>query len=55
VLNVIGHSRRGPYYRYIAMREPIHDQLCFAGMEGDEGCTEPSMSMGGVGYKIFGI
>jgi hypothetical protein len=55
VPNAIGHSKKGSDYRYIAIREPIQEQLCFAGMEGDEGCTEASMSMGGVRYRVFGI
>lgn len=56
VPNAIGHSKKGPHYRYIAIRERMQEQLCFAGMEGDQGCTEPFvMSMGEERYKVFGI
>ena len=33
----------------------MQEQLCFAGMEEEKVCADPSMSMGGVRYKIFGI
>ena len=55
VPNAIGRSKKGPYYCYIGIREPMQEQLCFAGMEGEKGCDDPSMSMGEERYKIFGI
>jgi hypothetical protein len=55
VPNAIGHSKKGPHYRYIAIREPMQEQLSFAGMDGEKGCAEPSMSVGEMKYKVFGI
>jgi hypothetical protein len=55
VPNAIGRSKKGPEYRYIAIREPMQEQLCFAGMQGEKGCDDPSMSMGEMKYKVFGI
>ncbi len=33
----------------------MQEQLCFAGMKEEKLCVDPSMSLGGVRYKIFGI
>ena len=36
VPNAIGHSKRGAEYRYLAIREPMQDQLMLPGMEQDD-------------------
>jgi hypothetical protein len=53
VPNWVGRSKRGPDYRYIAIREPLA-QLEFSGMERQ--LPFPTMEFGQRGrYKIFGI
>jgi len=36
VPNAIGRSKNGPEYRYLAIREPMQDQLMLPGMEQDD-------------------
>jgi len=56
VPNAIGHSKKGPEYRYLAIRERMQDQLMLPGMEPDEkGFPFQTMLKGGVKYKVFGI
>ena len=56
VPNAIGHSKKGPEYRYVAIRERMQDQLMLPGMEEDERKLPfQTMHQGGVRYKIFGI
>jgi hypothetical protein len=56
VPNAIGHSKKGPEYRYLAIRERMQDQLMLAGMQEDEqGFPFQTMHKGGVRYKVFGI
>jgi len=56
VPNAIGRSKKGPEYRYIAIRERMQDQLMLPGMEEDEkGLRFQSMRKDGVRYKVFGI
>jgi hypothetical protein len=52
----IGNSKNGPEYRYLAIREPMRDQLCFEGMEEAQ-CQYgfPTMAMNRGKYKVFGI
>jgi hypothetical protein len=56
VPNAIGRSKKGPEYRYLAIRERMQDQLMLPGMEQDEkGLPFQTMRKGGVRYKVFGI
>jgi hypothetical protein len=56
VPNVIGRSKSGPEYRYLAIRERMQDQLMLPGMEEDEkGLPFQAMRKDGVRYKVFGI
>jgi hypothetical protein len=56
VPSAIGKCKNGPEYRYLAIREPMQDQLCFEGMEEDQ-CQYafPTMAMKSGKYKVFGI
>jgi len=54
VPNEIGHSKKGPVYRYLATREPLK-QLELPGMEAQRSFPFPTMQLGGQRYKIFGI
>jgi len=55
VPNAIGHSKKGPEYRYIATREIMQEQLNLQGMGEEKGYPFPTMSMDTKKYKIFGI
>jgi len=56
VPNAIGRSKKGPEYRYLAIRERMQDQLILPGMEEEEkGLPFQTMRKGGVRYKVFGI
>jgi len=56
VPNEVSCKKRGCEYRYLAIRERIHEQLCFEGMEcGKLEGSVPTMSMDGDKYKVFGI
>jgi hypothetical protein len=56
VPSAIGHSKKGPEYRYLAIREPMQDQLILAGMEEDEReLPFQTMVKDKVRYKIFGV
>jgi len=56
VPNAIGRSKKGPEYRYLAIRERMQDQLMLPGMEEDEkGLPFQPMRKDGVRYKVFGI
>jgi hypothetical protein len=52
VPNAIAHSKNDPLYRYMATREPSH-QEALPGMEGQ--LPFPAMTMHTQHYKIFGI
>jgi hypothetical protein len=53
VPNWVGHSKRGPDYRYLAIREPLA-QLEFLGMESQ--LPFPTMEFSkGERYKLFGL
>lgn len=54
VPNAIGHSKNSPEYRYIAIREPL-DQEILPGMEQEMLFPFPTLSMGEKRYKLFGI
>lgn len=56
VPSAIGHSKKGPEYRYIAIREPMQDQLMLPGMEPEDRVLPfQTLSMDQVKYKVFGI
>jgi hypothetical protein len=55
VPNAIGHSKKGPQYRYLATREVIREQQSLPGMEVDKGYPFPTMAMNSRKYKVFGI
>jgi hypothetical protein len=52
----IGYSKKGPEYRYIAIREPMQEQLMLPEMDCEQTPLPfQSMSMGQIKYKVFGI
>jgi hypothetical protein len=53
VPNGIGHSKKGPVYRYMATREAIK-QLELPGMEVQRRLPFPTMELKGQRYKVFG-
>jgi hypothetical protein len=54
VPNAIGHSKKGPEYRYVATRRAMEEQLSLSGMDEDRQYPFPSMGMEGKKYKVFG-
>jgi hypothetical protein len=54
VPNAIGHSKKGPSYRYLATRELLR-QPTLPGMEDSLSLPFPVLEMGRQGYKIRGI
>jgi hypothetical protein len=54
VPNAIGHSKNSPEYRYIAIREPL-DQQVLPGMEQEMLFPFPTLSIGEQKYKLFAI
>jgi hypothetical protein len=55
VPNAIGHSKKGPEYRYIAIREPMEEQLSLGGMEEEREYPFQTMKMSARKYKLFGL
>jgi len=55
VPNAIGHSKKGPEYRYIATREVMAEQLIIPGTVEDREYPFPTMAMEKKKYKVFGI
>ena len=56
VPSAIGNSKNGPEYRYLAIREPMQDQLILPGMEQDEKKYPfQTVVKDQVKYKVFGI
>ena len=56
VPDAIGHSKKGPEYRYIAIREPMQEQLMLPAMHCEEKALPfQTLSMAAVKYKVFGI
>lgn len=53
VPNAIGHSRRSPEYRYLAIREPL-EQRVLAGMEQEMLFSFPTLKMRDKSYKLLG-
>ena len=54
VPNAIGHSKKGPEYRYLAIREVLAEQE-IPGIAPQRELPFPSMTLGGRCYKLFGI
>jgi hypothetical protein len=55
VPNAIGHSKKGPEYRYLATREVMAEQLIIPGTIEEKEEPFPTMSMDLKKYKVFGI
>jgi len=56
VPSVIGRSKHGPEYRYLAIREPMEEQLILPGMEEYEReLPFRTMVKDKIRYKVFGI
>jgi hypothetical protein len=56
VPNWVAHSKKGPDYRYLAIREPLDQQLEFAGMQGQQSLPFPTLDVPQQGrYKLFGV
>ncbi len=55
VPNAIGHSKKGPEYRYMATREVMSEQLIIPGTIEDREDPFPTMLMESKKYKVFGI
>jgi hypothetical protein len=55
VPNAIGHSKKGPEYRYIATREAMAEQQVIPGTMEDREYPFPTISMESKKYKVFGI
>ena len=55
VPSAIGHSKKGPEYRYIATRELMYEQLNFPGMADNKEYPFPTVGMDTKKYKVFGI
>ena len=54
VPSAIGHSKKGPEYRYIAIREPIR-QMAFRWQETQQSFSFPTMWIEEQQYKVFGM
>ena len=55
VPNAIGHSKKGPEYRYIATRQVMAEQLIIPATIEEEEKPFPTMAMDSKKYKVFGI
>ena len=56
VPNKIGHSKKGPEYRYLAKRQILVDHKTLPGMEDPQlSLPFPTMQINSERYKIFGI
>jgi hypothetical protein len=55
VPSAIGHSKKGPQYRYLAIRELMQEQLTLAEIGQDKQYSFPTMAMKKSRYKVFGI
>jgi hypothetical protein len=54
VPNEIAKSKKGPSYRYLALRERMHEQLSLPGM-GEKSYPFPTVDTQGHRYKLFGV
>jgi hypothetical protein len=55
VPNAIGHSKKGPEYRYLAKREVLVEQQVLPGIDQQLSLPFPTMELKGKRYKVFGI
>ena len=55
VPNAIGHSKKGPEYRYLAKREVLDKQQALPGMDGQIELPFPTMDIKRQRYKVFGM
>ena len=55
VPNAIGHSKKGPQYRYLAKREVLVEQRVLPGMDQQLSLPFPTMHIKGQKYKVYGI
>jgi len=55
VPNAIGHSKKGPEYRYLAKREALVEQRQLPGLESQLSLPFPTMQLRGKKYKVYGI
>jgi len=55
VLSAMGHSKKGPEYRYLAKRQAMAEQLGLPGLESQPALPFQTMAMQGKKYKLFGI
>jgi len=55
VPNAIGHSKKGPVYRYLAKREAMVEQLVLPGIGQQPALPFQTLNMSGKRYKLFGI
>ena len=55
VPNAIGHSNKGPEYRYLAKREVMVEQQELSGMGQQISLPFPTIEVKGKRYKVFGI
>lgn len=55
VPSAIGYSKKGPEYRYIAIREPMEEQLSLGGMEEEREYPFQTLRASGRKYKLFGL
>ncbi len=54
VPNWVAHKKNGPTYRFLAVREPLEQQI-LPEMEGQLALPFPTMNWGRVKYKVTGI
>ena len=55
VPNAIGHSKKGPEYRYLAKREVLDKQQELPGMDRQIELPFPTMDIKSQSYKVFGM
>jgi len=55
VPNAIGHSKKGPGYRYLAKREVLAEQRALPGMAQQLRLPFPTVGLKGKRYKVHGI
>jgi len=55
VPNAMGHSKKGPEYRYLAKREALVEQRNFPAMDDQISLPFPTMNVKGRKYKVFGV
>jgi hypothetical protein len=55
VPNAIGHSKKGPAYRYLAKREAMAEQLVLPGIGQQPTLPFQTLNMSGKKYKLFGM